>query len=882
MTDYEDTILKRLTAILFFLLLSPLFGQEDAENPALSGEIAPEESAGEDSVDEELAGEEYTYEESAGEEELTLFEKTLARDIETAAYYELVAWCRSLGLSESGDAAALRSSLYQFYSLTPAAEKRSSSRVSVITVRSAYNTDYFTVEENDQQMIVLKGNVVVEMEEGGGSARRHIIEAEELIFNQAEQLITARGNLKYTLVGNDSEDIFYGDSLDFSVSSWNGLIYKGTSLREEEVDGSSQTFYFSGDVLRKSGSGSIFILEKGVIKTQAVDDPDFHLKAGRLWLMGPGEWGVLNGVLYVGHVPLLYIPFYFKPGNEMIFNPVVGSKTGKGMFIQTTTYLMGQKDSASSSLLDFGGTTGSYELVREGLYLFKEEASDSTAGKDTLKVMTDWYSKMGAYTGISGSFSDRGSLSSLDFTGGLGVSRDVDDNNNIYFPNDDGEYVSNWHSSYMGTAEIPFRWGNSLSFNWGDLTGDFSFYSDPYFNRDFQDREESFDWLSSLLTSADSTDRIPDTVTSMNWTLSYSKTYQPEFLKPYVNSIALNPVKLGLEWGRRVNSDENISSYDPAQYFFYPEKINFPYISLSVSGQPVSYSTVSGWGWAVSALDEEDDRDALAPPWESSPEEDEPESQSFDMGATSALQPGESWSALFSSSDPVYYTGALSYNLKSTFNIEGYTSGSEDDVWTTPSDVDFSMQEAYLVSSNRLTTTLDNKFFDSRMTVTNTNTYTNNYRNHLAILGIDENDISEADRLSDYQATSVDWNNTFRTTVYPFKDSPDFSSSNITYTLDNKLYQKSFSYYEDGSTPVFDEVWAAWDSDTINQHRVSMLVKYDPDYYYLSSETTLNLPPLDPRESYTHSAGVDVFNWSTTLTQTTVHEDEEWTFQPFI
>ncbi len=832
------TYLKRLAVILFFFLLVPLFGQDS---------------------------------ESTASDEPGLFERTLVRDIETAGYYELVAWCRSLELNETGDADSLRQSLFQYYSLTPTAVKKSNSRVSVITVRSAYNTDYFTVEEKDQQMIVLKGNVVVEMDEGS-SSRRHIIEAEEVIFNQEEQLITARGNLKYTLVGADSEDVFYGDSLDFSVSSWNGLIYKGTSLRTEEVDGNNQTFYFSGDLLKKSGSGGIFILEKGNIKTQGVDDPDFHLTATRLWLMGPGEWGVLNGVLYIGHVPLLYIPFYFKPGNELIFNPVIGAKTDKGMFIQTTTYLMGQKDSSSSSLFDLGGTTGSYELVREGLYLFKQEDS-GTDGKssDTLKIMTDWYSKMGAYAGISGSYSDRGSLSSLNFTSGLGVSRDVE-NGNVYFPDENGEYVSNWHTSYLGDTELPFRWGSNLDFKWGYFTGDFSFYSDPFFNRDFLDREESFDWLSSLLTSADSTDRIPDTVTTMDWNLAYVRTFQPEFLKPYVNSIALNPVQLGLSWSRSTDGT-----------FFYPDKINLPYISMTVTGQPLSYSTLSGWNWGPSANDEDEDvRDTLLPPWEApedEQDEDSSEPGSFVFDEENALKPAENWTALFRGSDPVYYTGSLSYNLKSSFNIEGYTDSGD---WSTPSEIDYTMDETYLVSSNRLNTTIDNKFFDSRLTVTNNNTYTNNYRNHLAILGIDESEITGDQKVSDFQATSVDWNNTFRTTVYPFKNTPDFSSSNISYTLDNKLYQKSYSYYEDDFSPVYDEVWAAWDSDTINIHRASMLVKYDPDYYFVSSEATLNLPPLDPRESYTNSIGFDVFNWETSLTQTSVHEEEEWTFQPFI
>ncbi|MDC7233254.1 MAG: hypothetical protein PQJ58_08470 [Spirochaetales bacterium] len=871
-----------LSVLVLILLASPLSAQVtgSAEDSPESG-AALEETASEPDTGEPEAPAEPGAEnpEPPPEPELSLYEKTLVKDIETAGYYELVAWCKSLGLSDGGNADSLRASLFRFYKISPSPQKTQDSNTSVITVRSAYHTDYFTIEENDQQMIVLKGDVEVEMVESGANPRTHIIQSEELIFNQTNQVITAKGNLKYTLISKDSEDIFYGDTLDFSVSSWNGLIFKGTSLRDEEVEGEEQTFYFSGDVLRKSGKGGIFILEDGLIKTQDRPDPDFHLKARKLWLMGLGEWGILSGVLYVGHVPLLYIPFYFKPGNDLIFNPVVGSKTGKGTFIQTTTYLLGQKpesEGGDSSFFNLGGGAKNYVLVREGLYLFKEEKTDKDPGtEDYLKFMTDWYSKLGAYSGFSGSFNNHGYLKSAEFTSGIGVSRNVDSGENIYFENDSGSYEPQWNSSVLGDTELPFRWGNDLSFQAGDFTGNLRFYSDPFFNVDFMDREENFDWLSSLLTSDDSEDRTQDTITDMDWVVSYSKTFSPEFMKPFVQSISLSQVRMNLEWNRRDNTAVD-STLSPSRVFFYPEKLNLPQASLIMSGSPLSFSTRDGWGWDFQGDEEEEDQRAeLTPPWEENAENEE-EAEKTERGR---LQPGETWSALFTSTKPQYYSGKLTYSLNSDFNLEGFTDNAE---WEQPGDIDFKMAESYIVSNNRFTSKVDNSILDSRIVVTNNNSYTNNYRTHLNAFGVEEGDLEYSQLLSDYQARSIDWNNAFQTSVYPFKMNKFFNATRMSYNLDNQLYKKTFESYEEGGVPVYDEVWGSWDEDTVNQHKAGMLLKYDGEYIFASSDSSYNLPPLDSRESYTSTVGYDVFNWKTSVSQTSIREEEEWTFQPFI
>jgi len=852
---------------MLFLFLAPLSGREASE---LTGEVLPSEET-QGTVDTE----------NAKVPELTLYEKTLINDIETAGYYELVAWCRTLGLSDQGDSGGLRKKLFEFYKLNSQSKKKLNENVSVITVRSAYNTDYFTIGENDQQMITLRGNVEVEMEEKGPNPRRHIIMADELIFNQSEQIITARGHLKYTLVSGDTEDVFFGDSLDFSISSWSGIIFKGKSLRKEQVEGEEYTFYFNGKTIRKSGSGGIFILDKGTVKTQDRDDPDFQLKATKLWMMGPQEWGVLNGVLYLGHVPVVYIPFYYKPGNELIFNPVIGSKTGKGTFLQTTTFLIGQKKKDDSfSFFGLGSSTNQdYEMVREGLFLMKKEkaAGSQENSEDYLKVMGDWYSKLGAYTGVSGSFTDLGSFDQLQFTSGIGVSRNVDSSGNIFFKDQSGEYISQWNSTILGDNELPFRWGQDLTFSIAGIDGNIRFYSDPYFNIDFMDRKENFDWLNTLLTSNNTPDSEQDknTVTDMDWVISYSKVFQPEFLKPYINTINISSLRFNMQWNRRNNEGEN-DPLSPSRTFFYPDKINLPYSQILISGTPLSFSTVTGWGGPgkKDQAESQEENSPLIPPWEKKEKEEEKQNDSVN---TQDLQPAEYWTSPIKNKVPVIYEGTFSYSVSSLVNVESTTDNSD---WVEPRNIDFQMKESFLQLNNRLITTLDNHFYDSRINLVNTNTYTNNYRSHIEMFGLKNEDLLYEDKLNDYRAVSVDWTNLINASYYPLKYYSSLSSSNIKYTLDNQLYRKTFNSYIDGYDPVYDETWGAWNKDKISQHKTGLLLKYSPHNYYISSDSSFNLPPLDPLETHTQSIGYDVFNWKTDLSQSIIKENETWTFNP--
>ncbi len=822
-------------------------------------------------------------EQEAPEEELGFHEKTLIQDIQTAAYPELLVWCKSLGLSDKGSVSSLRQQLLKYYSLPVGKKKEDKDSVSIISIRSAASTEYFTIEQNDEQMVQIKGGVVIEMEENKKEKRTHRIEAEQMVFNQSKNLITASGSVKYTFHTKDEDHTFRGERLEFSVKSWNGLIYKGTSLRKKKNKSKEFTYYFQGDVLKKSGSGDIFILEKGILKTQDSSDPDFHLKASRLWLLGPREWGVLNGVLFIGHVPILYIPFYFKPGNELIFNPVFGTNQRKGNFIQTTTYLMGQKEEDEDiSFLSLEDEGERYEMIREGLYLMKKgKLKSGKKNSDYWKVMIDWYSRLGAYAGTKGAFKWKNG-SQFDFTSGMGVSRDIDSNNHVFFKDPLGlVYETQWNSSQIGDSELPFRWGNALNFKYKKLHGTLSFYSDPFFNQDFMNREESFDWLNTLISLSRDDEGENDSkknakiVDNMKWELVYSKTFNPSFAKPFVNSIGFNNIRMDLNWKKKKNN-EVTNSYSPSRKFFYPDKITLPYIQMSLAGKPLSWSNTKGWGWKKKKK-EDKNKGLLSPPWEQ--ESEQKTKKKKEETQAPEVQAPEYWDKLFRSRKQNIYDTTFSYNYSFLLNMVGNMKSKE---WNNPKDVDYSMKEYYLINNNKLGTTFSNYFLDKRISLVNKNTFSTNYRRHLEGFGLTADDITYNMELSDYRGISTDWQNRFNGKVYPFKYTDVLSGSNIYYNLNSQLYKKTFKSYALGSDAVYDEIWASWDKESIKVHKTGVFAEYKPEFYYISSNISTQLPPMDKKEIYTNKAGFNRYNLKGDLSHSFERDDEDWTFKPLL
>ena len=245
-----------------------------------------------------------------------LFKETVAVDIETSGYQELVAWCSRLKIETDGASAELKQRLYDYYKV----EKDSSINSKnpgdqKITIESADNLEYFAIEKIDENYVKISGNVIISIEKNNssGGIETHKIQADTILFNFKENYLTASGNIKYVLEGVNKTENFSGDKITFNIDNAEGLFDAGITEQQKEINDEMLTFYFKGDEINKTEENYV-LLENGVITSCNFEDPHYKIKAEKLWLLASNEWAVFNGILYIGRVPFFYIPAFLYYG----------------------------------------------------------------------------------------------------------------------------------------------------------------------------------------------------------------------------------------------------------------------------------------------------------------------------------------------------------------------------------------------------------------------------------------------------------------------------------------------------------------------------------------------------------------------------------------
>ena len=358
--------------ICSLLLLSHLSYGVDEEAEVPPSEVpALEESASEASASEDVTGDSAT---EAGVEDsgASLYLRTLAKDIGTADYYELLAWCQRLDLDDTGDRASLQSRLYRHYSVSPDLKTKDKPKKRIV-IQSASHTEYFTIEEIDEDYIVLQGDVIVEFIDEEENVA-HTIRAQRITINQTQNLLTATGDIRYTLKrGDEPAEEFKSRRFSFNMENWDGVFIQGEGKTEREVEPEEWiTFTYFGESITRLENDTV-ILENGTLtSSENTREPYWYIRASKIYVLAPGEWAIQDAVLHVGRVPMFYIPYFFKPGDELFFHPALGYRNREGNFVQTTTYLVGRKQETGGSLSFLRVTeaeTEQYEQVIKGLYL---------------------------------------------------------------------------------------------------------------------------------------------------------------------------------------------------------------------------------------------------------------------------------------------------------------------------------------------------------------------------------------------------------------------------------------------------------------------------------------------------------------------------------
>jgi hypothetical protein len=844
---------------------------------------------------------------------LTPEQNRINMDIRTSTLSELASWARSLKLSEAGTSAELAQRIRDYYQIAEQALPVADDKRKIIIIEAARSTEYFKIETVDEEYARLTGEVRVSLKDGEAV---HQIRAWNILFNRTRNILTATGGVEYIKTEGDKIETFKGDSITVDIDNWSSVFLGGVSERSLQSD--NTTYLFAGTVISRDEE-DVTVLNRATISSANNPESLWSLNASRVWLLPGSDFAILNAVLKVGEIPVMYIPFFYYAADEVIFHPVIGSRTREGHYIQTTTYILGRPKATStsqSSLTKILGNSNDMEKKREGLFLRSTGKKAVDTNKVSLRAMFDHYVNLGTYIGMDLTLPAYKGIGATDLSLGIGLTRTLALDNNTYtpyFPYYNGE--TDWNHSNFFSMDVPFRFrfkgSNTISGTYGSFSWSLPYYSDPFVDSDFLKRSEDMDWINMIQQGATALEAQTTTENQQShdpW--QFTGTLNPKFpnMAPYINSISIGSVSSSIKF-REVNvrsnySPNEIKYYAPSSYFFAPDNATLYQVSASVSGAPISLGgTASRPSPNTDAVEIEDPLKGIGIP--RSPFGIKTGEDAVKKDTQDKLVP-----PVLAQRFDLPRFGSNTFSVSYRINPQSASTLSFDSrKWKEYMDIDWSD-----ISNIRTNFTGDAavnlNFGHSEGLYSTSFSYTGNgswrqfsYLNedaqeYLTSSGDKDRQKIATDKLQESRSSFFSTSYATTTTIRPFFQNAIFGQSNLAYNLSGIAVKSKFTemdmtgitnqndrinFYESwAENPEWELDWADWDKDKITVHsltaNLAAAIMDKTQTFTMSAE----LPPKDARLNWNTALNI----WITTTTARwgiqRPEDQEEWKLDPFI
>ncbi|MCL2318547.1 MAG: LPS-assembly protein LptD, partial [Treponema sp.] len=601
-------------------------------------------------------------------------------------------------------------------------------------------------------------------------------------------------------------------------------------------------------------------------------------------LLPGNDWAILNAVLKVGNIPLLYLPFFYYPADEIVFHPVLGYRTREGTFLQTTTYILGRPTAstiAENSITKiFGGATDG-DKKREGVFLRTTGAKTINPNETQLSLLFDAYVNLGAYLGTELALPGKGALGKITLSAGLGFTRDIFPTQYSFtpFPRYDGTWNYNW--GMLFSLKVPFRYrfetAGSYQIKYGSFSWNIPYYSDPYVKRDFMRRSEVLDWLAMLRETGtpppeDETAMSSYELTSYTWSLNGSLNNLPvTSLNPYVQSFSISPVSISLVFNPRdsvkysqppgpntLSNPLSPNLPNPGKSFFVPSRFTIYNISASVTGTPFAWGNLQAPQLKAAAGPAPGDTllpDAPLSPWDTGAGQgsDKTKAAAKAVQDTFALSP-----PALSQTFPLTAAGAPRVSVDYSFSPSAASElqfRSNRTNWKEQEDINW----------GEISTVLSSFQGDGNLGLTVSQSGGSAYSGYFRLRGrgswqdyvyLNEKaeelspvvgtptpaDIKKA-RDDAYTRTNFSSSWDLSASMKPFYQSPVWNATSLQYSLQGILGKTTVD--TTGNSPKWDWVNGKWDKDNISSHQITANLGATVMDYAQNISVSAVLPPRD-------------------------------------
>lgn len=839
------------------------------------------------------------------------------------SYEELVDLALEYGLETRGNRLVLEERLRDILnSVAPEREVIPSSEEPLASVEASDAGNYLRGDRGDE--LELQGNVIVVVKNDEQNIT-HTISADLIRYNQELDQLSAEGNVSYTMKGESREDQFSGNSLLFVIAESESLFIGGEGRYEnlptndaasiaKELRGAGEVEYFyTGEFISRNQENAV-IMDKGFITSSQDPSPNYRITFDKLWVLSPGEWGIEEAGFYVGNIPFFAFPFFYLPGNEIVFNPVFLYDDIRGYGLNTTTYLVGKKTSDSSSPLSFlqltdNETASSYSSL--GIFLQPENspAPENPAADvfDTFKLYADIYSVRGFSLGLSFDFKpseviDSSVLALFSLTREIYTSLQGEVTSR--YNTEQGETTSTWHESNLAGITLPFRFildlQLSLSASGFNFRAALPVYSDPYINGEFNTRSENIPWDTLILGGTSGAQDLNFASNRMNWDIIISFTPTlPDFFRPLLSSVSLRNITSRFVWDRKsvsnLPNEHSTAISSPERQKFVPKQIQLLSGTASLSGKilqfPLPPPTPAN---DPSSNELPDDLDDFLFPYssENTSSNTEAENPRQDVAEEEFASPTTTTNLPTAANNASSYS--LAYSASNThflaFFFENFT------------DEDYETSHSKFQDDINISLTQDVNILQSFVSLQNRFNYSASLREAFAfsdkISDTVKTNLSQQEKKRERQSITLRNNSTLNL-LAPFYTNLRLS---LTHTINLEIWKWS----NDGLGNTTDDIFE-WDTDHVSSHQVSGNFSLPLFGNMLRQDFTATyiLPPLEEslRLGYSLAAGPvssslgfnfksendslepEQLTWNTTLSlldELQLKSNLRWLFEPEI
>lgn len=791
---------------------------------------------------------------------------------------------------------------------------------STITIDSAASTEYEKNKETEQDEIILKGGVSVTITSG---STKVVITADLITYNRVTEMLFAQGNvcLSQSESSGGGEKIT-ASSLLFNTSTLEGVFDNGrvVQVQSDAINlPSGSTLIVNSDMFGRDSSGTI-AFKNGELTFCDDENPHWKIRASNIWLLPGGEFAFFNAVLYVGSIPILYLPAFYYPKDELIFNPSFGNDERRGRYIQTTTYVYGRKpletsssdsDDVGEALFNFMKPSTLKEQVREGLVLHNLDENYSGSTSNYLKFLADYYSNLGGMIGVEGVYKPSKYISSISASVNLAFSNTVfyDSTYGTYTPYSSAGIIYHDSSNFMG-LKLPFRYSANFAMSMTkpfNLTISMPLYSDKAFKDDFENRSEYLDWIGMFMNDDD--DDTSSSIDSFTWSLSGSYTLPlPSWIKPYISTVSISSLSASMLFSSATNSSissgssDNWYTYTPEKYFFYPSQVIPFKANAKISGTLIniggSTSTkIASVKWPQPLAVPEDfltDEEKKSDESENKSTDEKTENNSSDTNSSKESQTEEDLEITFidsllpelstASAPSVTQIQGITYKLdysitpSITTQINYSSSGltqPEDFQWSNIYSTYYQIKIPVLLSSYL---TYRSSFFS----MTNTLSFNPIFQGHPNLNGYSESDALTVKK-TDYNARKLDLTETNSISFKPFINTKIFQNTSLNWNSTVKLVRTEF--LGDAENPEWEYLTTdLTDEDCVTSHTLSATIAASEDDNFSQTLTlSTTLPPQ--LDSYSGTLALTfpyvTLSFAGGIEKTSSDSDSEWTKDPF-